>query len=202
VRGMGNAGAMMSTAPPRVDRLLHRTPFQACRSSPRPGSGRCRWRSQLCTLGAAREARNFEPVPTPDTLGTTERCWTARDASGRETRIRVQNHLAEETLCTGTAWSFRLKWMGPAPGHRGRCPVAASFTVDNPASTCGSILMVTFDRAPGGDGTGRIADRRGPAAAGSVTRHLGRRRLALVFQDTAFTASGQIDLHAEAPPIA
>ncbi len=196
--GMGSAGAMTSTASPQPD------PAAATSTDPSlpiialdPGvidAGGVR----NFALSVQRGSTQFRAGIHTDTLGYNGALLgpALRLRAGEKTRIRVQNHLAEETT---------VHWHGlvtPAEmdggPHQVIAPGAqwqASFTVDNPASTCWF-----HPHAHGSTGRQVVMGLagllivEGPAASGSgLPSTWGVDDLALVFQDKRFTASGQID---------
>jgi len=115
---------------------------------------------------------------------------------GEKTSIAVQNHLDEETTVHWHGLLVPAEMDGGphqaiAPGAQWR----ASFTVNNPASTCWF-----HPHTHGSTGRQVVKGLAGllivedPADAGSgLPSHWGVDDLALVLQDKRFTASGQID---------
>ena len=200
--GMGNAGAMTSPAPPQVDpAAATSTESRPADHRPRPGSDRCRWRTQLCTLGAAGK----HAIPNRH---QHRHAGLQRSAAGTGAEIapgREDQHPGPEPSGRGDHCSLarpgrsgRNGWW-PAPGHRARRPVAGELH----RRQSGIHLLVPsscsrLDRAPGGDGTGRIADRRRPrnGRVGSAP-HLGRRRPGAGVSGQAFHGIGADRLHAE-----
>ena len=195
---MGNAGAMMSTAPPRVDppaasNTVSSLPIIALDPGVVDADG-----VRSFALSVQRGSTQFRAGTHTDTLGYNGALLgpALRLRPGEKTRIRVQNHLAEETT---------VHWHGlvlPAEMDGGPHQVIAagaqwqaSFTVDNPASTCWFHPHVH-----GSTGRQVVMGLAGllivedPAAAGSgLPGTWGVDDLALVFQDKRFTASGQIE---------
>lgn len=196
--GMGNASSAMPAAPPRVE------PAAASSTAPSlpiialdPGVLDADGVRNFA-LAVQRGSTQFRTGINTDTLGYNGALLgpALRLRAGEKTSIRVQNHLAEETT---------VHWHGlvvPAEmdggPHQIIVPGAqwqASFTVDNPASTCwfhphvhgstGRLVVM---------GLAGLLIVEDPAAAGSgLPSTWGVDDLALVLQDKRFTTAGQID---------
>ena len=198
VGGTGNAGAMMSTAPPRVDpaaasNTVPSLPIIALDPGVVDADG-----VRTFALSVQRGSTQFRTGIDTDTLGYNRALLgpALRLRQGERSSIRVRNHLPEETTVHWHGLVIPAEMDGGphqviAPGAQWQ----ASFTVDNPASTCWF-----HPHAHGSTGRQVVMGLAGllivedPAAAGSgLPSTWGVDDLALVFQDKRFTASGQID---------
>jgi FtsP/CotA-like multicopper oxidase with cupredoxin domain len=196
--GMGNAGALMPTAPPQVDPAVANTagpslPIIALDPGVIDADG-----VRTFALSVQQGSTQFRAGIHVDTLGYNGALLGPALSlrAGERTSIRVQNHLAEETTVHWHGLVVPAEMDGGphqviAPGAQWQ----ANFTVDNPASTCWFHPHVH-----GSTGRQVVMGLAGllivedPAAAGSsLPGTWGVDDLALVFQDKRFTASGQID---------
>jgi len=196
--GMGNAGAVMPAAPPQVDTAAATStdlglPIIVLDPGVIDADG-----VRTFALSVQQGSTQFRNGINTDTLGYNGALLgpAMRLRKGEKTRIRVQNHLAEETTVHWHGLVVPAEMDGGphqviAPGAQWQ----ASFTVDNPTSTCWFHPHIH-----GSTGRQVVMGLAGllivedPAAAGSgLPGTWGVDDLALVFQDKRFTTSGQID---------